>query len=44
MVKILRKSQENYEVQSLNFSALIGKHSILRNYCIQNLKIEFKFM
>ena len=38
MVKILRKSQENHEVQFPKLSAFIGQKSIFRHYYIQNVK------
>ena len=37
MVKILRKSQENHEVQFPKFSVFIGQKSIFPHYCIQNV-------
>ena len=43
MVKILRKSYENQEVQFPKCSGFIGKKLTFRHYCIQMLKMEFKF-
>ena len=38
MVNILRKSEENHEVQFPNIGVFIGQKSIFRCYCIQNVK------
>ena len=38
MVKILRKSEENHEAQFPKFSIFIGQNSIVRCYCILNVK------
>ena len=38
MTKILRKSSENHEAQSLKCSVFIGQNLTFRHYCIQNIK------
>ena len=38
MVKILRKSQENHDAQSLKLNVFIGQKSIFLLYCIPNVK------
>ena len=38
MVKILRKSKENHEAQFPKLSVFIGKKSVFRRYCFQNVK------
>ena len=42
MVKILRKSKENYKAQFPKLSVFIEQKSKLRHYCIQNAKDEIR--